>query len=79
VTQLFSNLVFQDRQLKHQAGSIVGCIALVAGTTVGAGILALPAVTVPAGILPSSILLIAVWLYALVTGLLLVECNFRRC
>jgi tyrosine-specific transport protein len=77
VNQLFSNLVVRDRQLKHQPGSIIGCTALVAGTTVGAGILALPAVTLPAGIVPSSILLVAVWLYALVTGFLLVEVNLK--
>ena len=44
-------------------GSILGSTTLVAGTTVGAGILALPAVTLPAGILPSTLLLIGVWFY----------------
>ena len=50
-------------------------IALVAGTTVGAGILALPAMTHPAGFLPSTVMLMVVWVYALVAALLLAEVN----
>lgn len=41
--RLWSNL--NPETLKHEPGSVVGAAALVAGTTVGAGILALPAVT----------------------------------
>ncbi len=73
VTRLFSNLVLDGGRLSHQPGSILGSTALVAGTTVGAGILALPAVTLPSGVIPSTVLLIAVWLYALVSGLLIAE------
>lgn len=54
-------------------GSILGSTTLVAGTTVGAGILALPAVTLPAGILPSTLLLIGVWFYTLISALLIAE------
>lgn len=72
-TRLFSNLVLDRGRLTHQPGSILGSTALVAGTTVGAGILALPAVTLPSGVIPSTVLLIAVWLYALVSGLLIAE------
>lgn len=72
-TRLFSNLVLDGGRLTHQPGSILGSTALVAGTTVGAGILALPAVTLPSGVIPSTVLLIAVWLYALVSGLLIAE------
>ncbi len=73
VTRLFSHLEFDGNKLNHQPGSVLGSTALIAGTTVGAGILALPAVTLPSGIVPSTILLIAVWLYALVSGLLIAE------
>lgn len=38
---------------------------------VGAGVLALPTVAAPAGFLPSSLALLAVWAYMSVTGLLL--------
>ncbi len=73
VTRLFSNLVLDGNKLSPQPGSVLGSTALVAGTTVGAGILALPAVTLPSGVVPSTVLLIAVWLYALVSGLLIAE------
>jgi tyrosine-specific transport protein len=73
VTRLFSNLELYGNQLNHQPGSVLGSTALVAGTTVGAGILALPAVTLPSGVVPSTVLLVAVWLYALVSGLLVAE------
>ncbi|MEH2290155.1 amino acid permease [Nostoc sp.] len=73
ITRLFSHLEFDGKKLNHQPGSVFGSTALIAGTTVGAGILALPAVTLPSGIVPSTSGLIAVWLYALVSGLLVAE------
>lgn len=75
VTRLFSNLALEGNRFNHQPGSLLGCTALVAGTTVGAGILALPAVTLPSGVVPSTVTLIAVWLYALASGLLIAEVN----
>ncbi|KOP27310.1 tyrosine transporter [Hapalosiphon sp. MRB220] len=72
-TRLFSNLELYDNKLNHQPGSVLGSTALVAGTTVGAGILALPAFTLSSGIIPSTILLIGVWLYALISALLIAE------
>lgn len=72
-TRLFSNIEFNGDKLLHQPGSVLGSTALIAGTTVGAGILALPTVTLPSGVVPSTVLLIAVWLYALVSGLLIAE------
>jgi tyrosine-specific transport protein len=73
VTRLFSNLELYENKLTHQPGSVLGSTAVVAGTTIGAGILALPAVTLPSGVVPSTVLLIGVWLYALVSGLLIAE------
>ncbi|MEA5617349.1 aromatic amino acid transport family protein [Cronbergia sp. UHCC 0137] len=73
VTRLFSHLEFDGNQLNHQPGSVLGSTALIAGTTVGAGILALPSVTLPSGIVPSTALLILIWLYTLVSGLLIAE------
>ncbi|HYX14445.1 MAG TPA: aromatic amino acid transport family protein [Nostoc sp.] len=73
VSRLFSHLEFDGKNFNHQPGSVLGNTALIAGTTVGAGILALPAVTLPSGIVPSTSGLIAVWLYALVSGLLVAE------
>ncbi|MGM3308273.1 amino acid permease [Anabaena sp. WFMT] len=73
ITRLFSHLDFDGDKFNHQPGSVLGSTALIAGTTVGAGILALPAVTLPSGVLPSTTLLIAVWLYTLFSGLLIAE------
>jgi tyrosine-specific transport protein len=72
-TRLFSHLKFEDNKLQHQPGSVFGNTALIVGTTIGAGILGLPAVTLPSGIIPSTTLLIAVWIYTLISGLLIAE------
>ncbi|KAG1665882.1 hypothetical protein FOA52_005371 [Chlamydomonas sp. UWO 241] len=53
--------------------SVAGCALLVAGTTVGAGVLALPAVTAPAGFGATAVALSAGSCYSIVTGLLLAE------
>ncbi|MGD1912612.1 MAG: amino acid permease [Rivularia sp. (in: cyanobacteria)] len=80
-TRLFSNVSFDGNHLVHKPGSVIGSTALIAGTTVGAGILALPAVTLPSGVLPSTALLIGVWLYTVISGLLIAEValNGMRC
>lgn len=72
-TRLFSNVSFDGKKFIHKPGSVIGSTALIAGTTVGAGILALPAVTLPSGVLPSTALLIGVWLYTVLSGLLIAE------
>ena len=69
--RLFSNL--NPATLRHAPGTVWGAASLVAGTTVGAGILALPAVTAGAGFLPSAAALTGCWAYAVVTGLLIAE------
>lgn len=55
--------------------SVAGATALVAGTTIGAGILALPAKTLEAGFVPSAITLVAAWAYMTVSALLIAEVN----
>ena len=52
--RLFSSLEYADDRFKHTPGRVFGASALVAGTTVGAGILAVPFVTEEAGFLASS-------------------------
>ncbi|KAM0954056.1 putative amino acid/polyamine transporter 2 [Dioscorea sansibarensis] len=61
--------------MKREPGSLTSAIFLVAGTTVGAGILAIPAVTQEAGFLASSVTCILCWIYMVVTGLLITEVN----
>lgn len=73
--RLFSQLDIANAQFRRAPDQRAASIALVAGTTVGAGILALPAMTQPAGFLPSTCMLIVVWGYALVAALLLAEVN----
>ncbi|KAL6896940.1 hypothetical protein ACP4OV_007512 [Aristida adscensionis] len=64
VARLFSNL--NQATMKHEPGSLTSAILLVAGTTVGAGILAIPAVTEEAG---------EAYERTVVTGLLVAEVN----
>ena len=75
VTRLFSNLALEGNTFSHHPGSMLGCTALVAGTTIGVGMLALPAVTLRSGVVPSTVMLIGVWIYIFATSLLLVEVN----
>ncbi|PWZ15136.1 Tyrosine-specific transport protein [Zea mays] len=71
--RLFSNL--NQTTMKHEPGSVTSAVFLVAGTTVGAGILAIPAVTQEAGFLASAVICILCWSYMVVTGLLVAEVN----
>eukprot|EP00953_Heterococcus_sp_UTEX-ZZ885_P002305 1763-Heterococcus_DN1.PRE.7 len=77
VDRLFSNIEQdpESKTFKRRQISLLGATALVGGTTVGAGVLALPAATLQAGALPSSLVLIAVWIYMCCTGLLIAEVN----
>lgn len=75
--RLFSQLDVGHAPFRRAPDQRAAAIALVAGTTVGAGILALPAMTQPAGFLPSTCMLIVVWVYALIAALLLAEVNVR--
>ncbi|MEO1444886.1 MAG: aromatic amino acid transport family protein, partial [Cyanobacteria bacterium J06635_11] len=59
------------------SSSLYRSVSLIAGTTIGAGILALPAATLPAGFWPSSVVMIAVWLYMAASGLLIAEATIE--
>jgi len=54
-------------------GSVINAAALVAGNTIGAGIIALPTVSLQTGFVTSSLLLTVLWLYNFLTGLLIAE------
>ena len=56
-------------------GSVIGGILLIAGSCIGAGMLALPILTGMAGFFPSLIALFAAWAFMTFTALLLVEVN----
>lgn len=59
----------------NQSHRIFGGILLVAGTTIGAGMLALPIVTGFAGFLPSMVLFVLYWIFMLFTAFLMLEVN----
>lgn len=61
-----------SKQIEH-GGSTLSGILLVAGTSIGAGMLALPVVTGEAGFLPSLFISFLCWLYMMLTGLLFLE------
>ncbi|XP_059665495.1 uncharacterized protein LOC132311559 [Cornus florida] len=73
--RLFSNL--NQATLKREPGSLSSAVFLVAGTTIGAGILAIPAVTQEAGFVASSVACIVCWVFMVVTGLLVAEVNVK--
>lgn len=54
-----------------------GAILLIAGTTIGAGMLALPVTTGLAGFVPSLVLLTFVWLFMMLTAFYFLEVNLR--
>lgn len=57
----------------HSLGHVLGGSLLIAGTTIGVGMLALPVATGPAGFVPSLTLYLLCWAFMLATGLLLLE------
>ncbi|CAL5354055.1 unnamed protein product [Camellia sinensis] len=73
--RLFSDL--NQATLKREPGSLSSAILLVSGTTVGAGILAIPAVTQESGFLASAVTCIVCWVFMVVTGLLIAEVNVK--
>ncbi|XP_038679933.1 tyrosine-specific transport protein-like isoform X2 [Tripterygium wilfordii] len=60
---------------EEKKGTITGAVALIIGTSIGSGILALPQKASPAGVLPSSISMILCWAFLLIEALLLIEIN----
>ncbi|XP_052200166.1 uncharacterized protein LOC127806731 isoform X3 [Diospyros lotus] len=70
-----ANLREEPPNSAQKRGTLAGAVALIIGTSIGSGILALPQKTSPAGLLPSSITLITCWAFLLIEALLLVEIN----
>lgn len=59
--------------MSHAFGNISRGALLVAGTSIGGGMLALPVLTSEAGFFPSLLIYLACWLFMACTGLLLLE------
>lgn len=60
-------------QIIHTFGHVFGGTLLVAGTSIGVGMLALPLATADGGFFPSLIIYALCWLFMLFTGLLILE------
>ncbi|WOT05628.1 amino acid permease [Shewanella youngdeokensis] len=56
---------------------ILGSIAIVAGTAIGGGMLALPLATASLGAIPALLLLVVIWGISIYTSLLMLEINLR--
>ena len=83
VPRLFSSLKYEKRddgrmQSEHAESSVAGAAALVAGTTIGAGVLALPTATAASGFLPSTAAMGVAWLYMTLSGLFIAELTLNR-
>jgi tyrosine-specific transport protein len=65
------------RGAPQATGTLAGAISLVAGSTLGAGILALPAKTIDAGFGPSVLAILMCWIFFAATGLLIAEVNVK--
>lgn len=56
---------------------LIGAILLVSGTTIGAGMLALPVTTGLAGFIPSIMIMTMIWLFMMLTAYYFLEVNLR--
>ena len=78
-TRLWTNVELageeSSRGLRRRPGSTAAAIALVAGTTLGAGALALPVALRDAGFAPSAAVIAACWMFFSATGLCVLEVN----
>jgi tyrosine-specific transport protein len=84
VTRVFSSLTYKTSETTgkisaiHTTGSTLGAAALVSGTTIGAGILALPTATISSGFLPSTVAMTIAWTLMTASGLLIAELSINR-
>ena len=61
----------------NKKNRLVGAILLVSGTTIGAGMLALPVTTGLAGFFPSLLIMTFIWLFMMLTAFYFLEVNLR--
>jgi len=73
---LFQSQACEEGSNGQTSQSILGAVALITGSTVGAGMLALPQATAAGGFLPSVAVLFFSWLLLASEALLMAEVNF---
>ncbi len=59
----------------EKEGSLLGGVLLIAGSCIGAGMLALPVITGISGFAPSMVMFVLAWLFMTLTGFLVLEVN----
>jgi len=67
----------EEHEQEEEGGTLWGAMALIIGSTIGAGILALPDITQDAGFVDSSMGLVGVWAFLVCQALLLAEVNIN--
>lgn len=70
----FDEMILQNKSMESK-GTLTGVVALITGSTVGAGILALPSVCAETGVVPSISGIVGTWTLLLLSALLLAEIN----
>ena len=68
-------IVASPASSSSSTNSVLSAVALIVGSSVGAGVLALPAVSAPAGLAPSATALVGVWALLTAEALLIAEVN----
>jgi len=56
----------------------IGSMLLIAGTSIGAGMLALPVVSAPSGLIYAMLLITVCWFFMYITGLFVLEVNLAH-
>ncbi|XP_019193212.1 PREDICTED: uncharacterized protein LOC109187473 [Ipomoea nil] len=74
-TRCIEKLSQEPNKISKKQGTVAGAVALIVGTSIGSGILALPKKTSPAGLVPSSVAMTMCWAFLLIEALVLVEVN----
>lgn len=64
---------FPSSEVAATSASVISAAALIAGCMVGAGVLALPSVTLESGVMPSTVAIGTVWTYCVAGALLIAE------
>ena len=73
----FESVVSGENDYDGSSNTVFGAAALIIGSTIGAGILALPDITKTAGFVPSTCGLVGIWTFLVGQAFLLAEVNIR--
>ena len=72
-SQIFMSISSEAKSDKLSKGKLLSGSFLIAGTMIGAGMLGMPMATARSGFIPGCLTTIGVWLFMLMTGILLLE------